>query len=127
MRDEGQVRIDKWLFAMRLFKTRSQAAEYCGRERVWVGEQAVKASRMVGNGAVITLLRTGFRQVYEVLQVTDKRLPARLVPDYCREITPREEMEKMELIRARRSFLRERGTGRPTKRERRELDEYTDW
>ena len=122
-----KVRIDKWLFAMRLFKTRSQATEYCDRERIYIGVQQVKPSRPVHEGEEVTIVRTGFRQVYKVLRLTDKRQPAKLVPDYCLDITPKEEVEKLELIRARRSFLRERGTGRPTKRERRDLDEFTDF
>ncbi len=112
---------------MRLFKTRSQAAEFCARERVTVNGHPAKASRLLSEGNTITLYHTGFKQVYEVLRLTEKRLSAKLVSDFCKNITPREELDKIEMLRAQRSFLRERGTGRPTKRERRDLDDFTDW
>lgn len=112
---------------MRFFKTRSLAAEYCERERVSVGDQKIKPSRLVKEGDVITISRTGFKQVFEIIQLTDKRLSAKLVLDYYKDITPHEERDKMEMIRSQRNFNRERGTGRPTKRERRDLDDFTEW
>jgi len=127
MQPGEKVRVDKWLYAMRLFKTRTQAAEFCERERVSVNGHVAKASRMLTEGNVITLSRTGFKQVFEVLRLTDKRLPAKLVLDFCKNITPQEDLDKIELLRSQRSFLREKGTGRPTKRDRRDLDEFTDW
>jgi ribosome-associated heat shock protein Hsp15 len=127
MQPGGKVRIDKWLYAMRLFKTRSQAAEFCARERVSVNGNVAKASRMVAEGNTITLSHTGFKLVYEVIRLTEKRLSAKLVPDFCKNVTSREELDKIEFLRAQRNFLRERGTGRPTKRERRDLDDFFEW
>ena len=122
-----KVRIDKWLFAMRLFKTRSLAAEHCDRERVLVAGHSVKPARLIREGDEITVSNTGFKQVFQVLKLTDKRLSAKLVPEYCKNVTPQQELDKLAMIRAQKSFLRERGTGRPTKRERRDLDDFTGW
>ena len=112
---------------MRLFKTRSLAAEFCEKERVVIRDQVVKPSRLIKEGDVITLSKTGFRQVFEVLKLTDRRLSASLVKDYYKDITSSEDLAKIELLRSQRTFMRERGTGRPTKRERRDLDEFIDW
>ena len=127
MEPGSKVRIDKWLFAMRLFKTRSLAVEFCDRERVAVGDQVVKPSRLLKEGDEITLSRTGFKQVFKVLKLTDKRLSAKLVAEYYLNITTQEDLDKMELLKAQKVFSRDKGTGRPTKRERRDLDEFSDW
>lgn len=122
-----RVRIDKWLFAVRLFKTRSLAVEFCDRERVAVGDQIVKPSRLLKEGDEVTIFRTGFKQVFKVLKLTDKRLSAKVILDYYTNITSEEDLDKIELLRAQRVYNREKGTGRPTKRERRDLDEFCEW
>jgi len=127
MEQSDKVRIDKWLFAMRLFKTRSLAADHCNRERVLIAGHSVKPSRLIKAGDEITIAGTGFKQVFQVLKLSDRRLSPKLVPDYCKNITPQEELDKLTMIRAQKSLLRERGSGRPTKRERRDLDEFINW
>lgn len=126
MVEKDKVRVDKWLFAMRLFKTRGLATDFCDRERVAVGEGIVKPSRMVKTGDHITLLKTGYKLIFEVIKLTSVRLPAKLVQEFCRDITPKQEKDKLDLLRMQKiNENREKGSGRPTKRLRRALDDFS--
>jgi ribosome-associated heat shock protein Hsp15 len=120
----NSIRIDKWLWAMRLFKTRTKAAEACNLNRVSINEQSVKPSRLVKNGVQIQLRRAGFVRTIEVLQLSERRLPAKAVADYYKDLTTREEIDAFKARIARASAYREPGSGRPTKKDRREMDDF---
>jgi ribosome-associated heat shock protein Hsp15 len=122
-----KMRIDKWLWAVRIFKTRSLAADACEKGKVLIDDAAVKASRMVKGGEVITIKKEQFRLQYKILALTENRLSAKLASDYCSDCTPNEELERLKLhVLALRSY-RNHGEGRPTKKERRALDSFLDW
>ena len=120
---EEKIRIDKFLWAVRLFKTRSVAAEACAAGKVKIRDVNVKPSREIVIGDEIALvLEMGLRKNVKVKALTKNRLGAKLVPDYIHDLTPPEEYERIALLQKMRSEQRERGTGRPTKKERREID-----
>ena len=112
------VRLDKYLWAVRIFKTRSDAAEAIRTNRVTVGGATCKPSREVRIGDVV--------YQYKVLDLVTSRQPAKNVPAYCLNITPQEELDKLDAPRETIFVFRDRGTGRPTKKERRELDSLMD-
>ncbi|MDR1860971.1 MAG: RNA-binding S4 domain-containing protein [Bacteroidales bacterium] len=118
-----EVRIDKWLWAMRIFKTRSQAAEACKKGRVSIGVQSVKASHAVHIGDIIKVRKSPVTYTYKALQLTENRLGAKLTPDYVLDMTPPEEIPAMN-TQYTGMPQRERGAGRPTKKERRDLDDF---
>ncbi len=124
-----KVRIDKWLWSVRLFKTRSLSSEACDKGKVTIAEQIVKSSRTVKVGDVIVLHRGPWRQAVKVLNVIERRIGAALVKDFMEDITSDAELEKFRLYQlAQASFHFKGGEGRPTKKERRDLDGYTtDW
>ncbi|PID91219.1 MAG: heat-shock protein Hsp15 [Bacteroidetes bacterium] len=119
---QKNVRIDKYLWAIRVFKTRSLAAEACKKGRVLIGDVAVKASRMVTSGDIIRVRKMPVEYSYEVIDPIEKRVGAKLVEKHAKDITPEEEILKLEM---QDSFFvqRDRGAGRPTKKDRRLLDE----
>lgn len=119
-----EIRIDKWLWAVRLYKTRSQAAEACRAGKVKFGEIPVKSSHTVKVGEVYELTIEQLHKVVEVKALLHNRVGAKLVPDYLIDRTPEEEYERIQMIRQYNFERRDRGTGRPTKRERREMDEF---
>ncbi len=122
-----KVRIDKWLWAVRLFKTRSLAAEACDKGKVSMQEQEVKPARVVKMGDVITIRKGAFKMQFQVLQLTDKRMAASLVPGFCKDLTPEDVKEKMTLHAIALQTYRNHSEGRPTKKERRSLDDFLEW
>ena len=120
------TRIDKWLFAVRLYKTRSQASEECRKGKVTINGMSVKPSREMKVGEIIQLRRPPITRSYKVIALTENRLSAKLVPEYMIETTPASELEILEMQKNMSFFNRERGTGRPTKKERRDLDDFFD-
>ncbi len=118
------IRIDKWLWAVRLFKTRSQASEECRKGKVMIGGMSVKPSRELKIGEEIQLRRPPIVRSYKVLGLTENRMAAKLVPDFMLEITPASELEIVEMQKNMSILGRDRGTGRPTKKERRDLDDF---
>ncbi|HUM47224.1 MAG TPA: S4 domain-containing protein [Chitinophagales bacterium] len=125
MLSSGKIRVDKWLWAVRLFKTRSQAAEACAKNKIRINDQPVKASRTIKTGEIIAIRNGAFTLQYEVLKITENRMAAKLVDEFCKNVTPAQELEKIKLHEI---LLRERdnrGEGRPTKKDRRELDDFT--
>ncbi|MBA4411108.1 MAG: S4 domain-containing protein [Bacteroidota bacterium] len=120
------VRIDKWLFAVRLFKTRSQASEECRKGKVTIGGMNVKPSREIKVGETIQLRKPPITRSYKVIALTGNRMSAKLVPDFMLETTPASELEILEVQKNLSFFNRERGTGRPTKKDRRDLDDFFD-
>ncbi|MCW3788467.1 RNA-binding S4 domain-containing protein [Plebeiibacterium sediminum] len=127
--DEG-VRIDKYLWAIRVFKTRSIAAEAIKKGRVMIDGQPVKNSRVVKVGMTINVKFPPITRSFKVLAISGKRMGAKLVPDFMKEVTTDDQIELMELTRMSNAMGRRKGLGRPTKKERRELDkldEVDDW
>lgn len=117
------VRIDKYLWAIRAFKTRSEATEACKGGRVKVGGLNAKPSRDVSPGEVITIRKGVITYTYKVLRPLEVRVGAKLVPDYAEDLTPEEEKARLHAPVETFFVTRERGTGRPTKKERREMDQ----
>ncbi len=118
------VRIDKWLWAVRLFKTRSLAADECRKGKVLINGISVKPSREIKEGETIQLKRPPITRSYKVVALTENRLAAKLVLEFMVETTPASELEILEAQKNMSFFTRERGSGRPTKKERRDLDEF---
>jgi ribosome-associated heat shock protein Hsp15 len=118
------TRIDKWLFAVRLYKTRSQASEECRKGKVTIGGMNVKPSRELKVGEILQLRRPPITRSYKILALTENRMAAKLVPEFLLETTPASELEILEVQKKMSVYNRERGTGRPTKKERRDLDDF---
>lgn len=120
------IRIDKWLFAVRLYKTRSLASEECRKGKVTIGGMNVKPSRELKVGETIQVRRPPITRSYKILALTESRMAAKLVPEFMVETTPDSELKILEMQKLDSFFNRERGTGRPTKKERRDLDDFFD-
>lgn len=118
------VRIDKWLFAVRLYKTRSLASEECRKGKVTIGGMPVKPSREIKEGETIQIRKSPITRSYKVLALTENRMAAKLVPEFMVETTPASELEILEMQKNMSFFNRDKGTGRPTKKERRDLDDF---
>ena len=116
------VRIDKYVWAIRCFKTRSEATEACKGNKVQINGVPVKPSKEVRIGDVIAVRKGIIQYTYKVLQLTENRMGAQLVPDFAENLTPQSELDKAHAPRETFFVKRDRGTGRPTKKERRELD-----
>ena len=121
-----EVRLDKWLWAVRIFKTRSDAADACRTNRVLVNDAYAKPSREVKVGDVISVKKMPVVYQYRVVELVSSRQPAKNVPLYAADITPQSELDKLNVPRETIFIVRDRGTGRPTKKERRELDSLMD-
>ena len=121
------VRIDKWLWAVRIFKTRSQATEACKKGHVTIGDSVIKASREVHVGEIIKVRKAPITKSFKVLALSGKRMGAKLVTDFAEDVTPPEETELLEMQKHMRWSVREKGTGRPTKKDRRDLDDFFEW
>lgn len=121
----AEVRIDKWLWAARIFKTRNIAAEACKKGRVSMNGTTLKASRTVKAGDVVQVRRSPITWSFKVLQATGNRVGAKLVPEVMENVTPPEQLELLEMSKLSGFIDRARGTGRPTKKDRRDLDEYS--
>lgn len=122
----SDIRLDKYLWAVRVFKTRSDAADAIRNNRVMVNNAYAKPSRDVQVGDVITVKKMPVTYSYKVVDLVSSRQGAKNVPQYCLNITPQEELDKLSTPRETIFVFRERGTGRPTKKERREIDALMD-
>ena len=120
------IRLDKYLWAVRIFKTRSDAADAIRQNRVLVNDAYAKPSREVKQGDVIAVKKQPVTYQYKVLELVSSPQGAKNVPQYCLNITPQEELDKLTIPRETVFVFRERGTGRPTKKERREIDALMD-
>ena len=118
----SEVRLDKYLWAVRVFKTRSDAADAIRNNRVLVNDAYAKPSREVKQGDVIAVKKQPVTYQYKVLELVSSRQGAKNVPQYCLNITPQEELDKLNAPRETIFVVRDRGAGRPTKKERRDLD-----
>ena len=121
-----EVRLDKFLWAVRIFKTRSDAADAIRNNKVTVNGAYAKPSRDAKVGDVVAVRRQQVVFTYKILDLVSSRQPAKNVAAYCLDITPQEERDKLNVPRETVFVFRERGTGRPTKKERRELDGLMD-
>lgn len=121
-----EVRIDKWMWATRIFKTRTIAAEACKKGRIMVDGVTVKPSRMIKIGDVIQVRKPPITFSFKVLDLTEHRMGAKLVPNYLQNITPPDQYEILELNRISGFVNRAKGLGRPTKKDRRELEQFTE-
>lgn len=117
----NKVRLDKWLWSVRIFKTRSLAAEACKKNRIIIGDQVAKPSREVKVNDVIIVRKNPVIYTYRVKALIEKRQAAKLVPTYCEDLTSTEELDKLK-VQETVVFYRDKGTGRPTKRDRRDID-----
>ncbi len=119
-----EVRVDKYLFAMRIYKTRSLAADECKKGRVTMNGVPLKPSRTFAVGNKFSVRKGPITYTYEILRLSENRLGAKLVPDYLRDITPPDQLELLELARLSAQANRDRGTGRPTKKDRRDIEQF---
>jgi len=121
----SEARIDKWMWAVRIFKTRTIAAEACKKGRISINGALAKASRMVKPGDVIQVRKPPVTYSFKVVQAIEKRVGAKLVVEAMENVTSPEQYELLELSRVSGFVNRAKGTGRPTKKDRRNLEEFT--
>ena len=119
-----EVRVDKYLFAMRLYKTRTIAADACKKGRITMGGAQLKPSRTFHIGDVFSVRKGPITYTYRIKQLSENRLGAKLVPDYLQDITAPDQLELLELARLAGQTGRDPGTGRPTKKDRREIETF---
>ncbi|MBR4391583.1 MAG: RNA-binding S4 domain-containing protein [Bacteroidales bacterium] len=124
--EENGVRIDKWLWAARLFKTRAIATDAIKGGKVKIDDAPVKPSRDVKEGDIIQVQIEQLHKVVQVKTVIKNRVPAKQVPEVYTDLTPKEEYERIEFMHAFKSEYRDRGAGRPTKKERRMIEKMKD-
>ena len=122
--EEG--RIDKWLWATRIFKTRTIAADACKKGRVTINGQNVKPSHSIRVGQVIDVRKPPVTYSLEVLGLIQNRVGAKLVPNYLKNVTRRDQLELLEMVKIGGFVDRQKGLGRPTKKEGRELAQFTE-
>ena len=120
----GLARIDKWLWAARIFKTRSIAVDAIKNGRVTIQGVNVKPSRMVKEGEVVSVRKPPVTYSFKILKTIEQRVGAKLLPEIYENVTPADQYELLEMNRISGFVDRQRGTGRPTKKERRALDEF---
>ena len=116
------TRIDKWLWAVRIFKTRSQASDACKKGKIIVNNIAVKPSYAVKTGDIVFVKKLPVIYSYKVKNVLEKRLSAKLIGEYVENVTPDKELQKIEANKFVFFIKRDRGSGRPTKKDRRIID-----
>jgi ribosome-associated heat shock protein Hsp15 len=121
------IRVDKWLWAVRIYKTRSQATDECRKGRVVVNGIPVKPSHIVKPGEIILLRKPPAIYSYKVKGIIEKRVSAQVARKYVENITTNEEIAKLETSQLNVNFRRNRGTGRPTKKDRRLIDKIKEW
>lgn len=122
----ADIRVDKWLWTMRLFKTRSVAAEACKKGRVFINGVALKPSHLVRVGDVIQVKRSPVIFSYKIIDITNNRVGPKLVENFMTQVTSRDQLELLEMLKLDKANARAKGLGRPTKKERRSLDEFID-
>ena len=120
----AEARIDKWMWAARIFKTRTIAAEACKKGRISINGAQAKPARTVKPGDVVQVRKPPVTYSFKVLQAIEKRVGAKLVPDVMENVTTPDQYELLEMSKISGFVDRARGTGRPTKKERRDLDEF---
>ena len=121
---KNEVRIDKWLWAVRIFKTRTLATEACKKGKIMILGNTVKASRNIKIGDIIQIKRSPIVYSFKVLALSENRMGAKLVPEFMENVTSQEQLDILELSKFNSFGKRDRGTGRPTKKDRRDMEEY---
>lgn len=119
-----EARIDKWLWAARIFKTRTMAAAACKKGQVSMGGTQLKASRTVKAGDVVNVRKPPITYSFRILQPIEKRVGAKLIPEILENVTTPEQYELLEMSKISGFVGRAKGTGRPTKKDRRDLDDF---
>ncbi|MBM6866487.1 RNA-binding S4 domain-containing protein [Bacteroides caecigallinarum] len=120
----AEARIDKWLWAARIYKTRTIAADACKKGRITINGAQAKPSRMIKPGDVINVKKSPITYSFKVLQAIEKRVGAKLVPEIMENVTSPEQYELLEMSKISGFIDRAKGTGRPTKKDRRSLDDF---
>jgi ribosome-associated heat shock protein Hsp15 len=118
----NDLRIDKWLWAMRIYKTRSEAADACKHGKITINNAECKPSRVVKVGEIITVRKLPVTYTYKIIALTGNRQAAKNLTEYLENLTPQEELDKLDMKNITVFVQRDKGTGRPTKKERRMLD-----
>ena len=121
-----EVRIDKWLWATRIFKTRTIASDACKKGRVTIKGQNVKPSHGIRVGQVVEVRKPPVTYSFEVLGLIENRVGAKLVPNYLKNVTSRDQLELLEMVKISGFVNRQKGLGRPTKKDGRELAQFTE-
>ena len=119
-----EARIDKWLWAVRLYKTRSMATDACKKGQITMNGLPMKPSKSIKEGDSINVRKPPVTYTFKVLQAIENRVGAKLVPEMLENLTPKEQYDILEMNRISGFVNRARGTGRPTKKDRRELDDF---
>jgi ribosome-associated heat shock protein Hsp15 len=122
MADKKPIRVDKFLWSVRLFKTRSIASDECRKGRILINNIQVKPSRIVMKGEIIVVKKPPVVYSFRVLEPIENRVSAKLVDSFIEDLTPEEEKEKLNIRLSSGLVFRDKGSGRPTKKERREID-----
>lgn len=120
----AEARIDKWLWAARIYKTRTIAADACKKGKITINGAQAKPSRMIKPGDVINVKKSPITYSFKVLQAIEKRVGAKLVPEIMENVTSPEQYELLEMSKISGFIDRAKGTGRPTKKDRRSLDDF---
>jgi ribosome-associated heat shock protein Hsp15 len=121
-----EARLDKWLWASRIYKTRTMAADACKNGRIAINGQQAKPSRLVKAGDEVSVKKSPVTYKFRVLQPIEKRVGAKLIPEILENITPPDQYELLEMSKISGFVNRARGTGRPTKKDRRALDDFNE-
>jgi len=122
---KNEVRIDKWLWAVRIYKTRSMATDACRKGKVRIHDHEIKPGKTVHVNDMVTVYKDNVHYTYRVKQLISKRTSAKLADYYRENLTPAAELEKKKIIRTSRYIFRPKGSGRPTKKERRMMNRFT--
>ncbi|MFQ3369130.1 MAG: ribosome-associated heat shock protein Hsp15 [Flavobacteriaceae bacterium] len=120
------MRIDKYLWCIRLFKTRSIATEYCKKGHIKMDDKSCKPSKELFGNELFTVRKNQINYKIQVIGIPESRVGAKLVDLYRKDLTPKEEFEKTALLKYSKDYYREKGAGRPTKKDRRDIDDYNE-
>ncbi|HUX59216.1 MAG TPA: S4 domain-containing protein [Bacteroidales bacterium] len=126
MAENISIRIDKFLWSVRIYKTRSIASNACSKGKIIINNIPVKPSRLISKDEIIQVKKPPVIYTYRILEPIGNRLSAKLVEKYIEDITPDEEKAKLEVRQSVEIIFREKGSGRPTKRDRRVIDKLKD-
>ena len=121
---EQTERADKFLWSVRLYKTRSKATDACKKKQVLINDLPIKPSKLIHTGDEFKIKHPPVFKVYKIKQILHNRVGAKLVPDHLQDITPQEYIDTLDVINKNITLKRDRGTGRPTKKDRRDLKDY---
>jgi len=122
MTELDEIRVDKWLFAVRLFKTRGQASEACRKGKIKLNDLTIKASKSIKIGDIVKVRQSPIIRSFEVINLTERRIGPKLVENFAQDITPKEELEKYHKAISNRN--ENKSQGRPSKKERRLINQF---